>query len=243
MSALLAVEGLSKRFGGLQANHHISFEVREGDLVGVIGPNGAGKTTLFEQISGFLKPDAGTVSFDGRDITGVRPDRVCSAGIGRTFQIVRVFPELTVLQNVMIGAFRQHRRAEEARAAAARSIERVGLGDRGDALAHELTLAARKRVELARALATGPRLLLLDEVMAGLNKSESQEAMDLLRSLREEVTIVMIEHVMEIVMPLSDRVVVLVEGRKLLEGSPDEVSRHPEVIAAYLGEGFRARGA
>jgi branched-chain amino acid transport system ATP-binding protein len=240
--ALLSVDGLSKRFGGVVANEDISFEVDEGELVGIIGPNGAGKTTLFHQVSGFLRPDTGRVSFDGNDITGVRPDRVCEAGMARTFQIVRVFPDLTVLQNVTVGALLRRKDAAEAEAKAREVLERVGLMERATALASELPLAGRKRVELGRALATEPKMLLLDEAMAGLNKKEGAEAVELLRSLRGELTIVMIEHVMEIVMPLSDRVIVLVEGSKLLEGSPEEISRDERVVAAYLGERFVASG-
>ena len=237
---LLSVQGVSKKFGGVSANRDISFEVEEGELVGIIGPNGAGKTTLFDQISGFRRPDAGRVAFAGRDITGARPDRVCAAGMARTFQIVRVFADLTVVQNVTVGALLHHKDASDAERLARRVVERVGLSDHADALARELPLAARKRVQLARALATEPKLLLLDEAMAGLNKRESADAVELLRSLRNELTIVMIEHVMEIVMPLSDRVIVLVEGEKLMEGPPQQVSRDERVVAAYLGERFVA---
>ena len=237
---LLAVHGLTKRFGGVVANHDISFDVEEGELVGIIGPNGAGKTTLFDQITGFRKPDSGRVAFGGQDITGARPDRICITGMARTFQIVKVFPELTVLQNVVIGGLCRNRDLGTARLEALKVLERVGLEDRADALGRELPLAGRKRIQLARALATKPRLLLLDEALAGLNKKEAQEAVGVIRSLREQLTIVMIEHVMEIVMPLSDRVVVLVEGEKLLEGSPEQVSTDRRVIAAYLGEKFVA---
>jgi branched-chain amino acid transport system ATP-binding protein len=239
---LLSVEGLTKRFGGVAANHDISFAIEEGELVGIIGPNGAGKTTLFDQITGFRKPDAGRITFDGRDITRVRPDRICVTGLARTFQIVKVFPELTVLQNAIVGSLCRNRDLGAARRAALEVLELVGLSDRADALGKELPLAGRKRIQLARALATKPRLLLLDEALAGLNKKEAQEAVEVIRSLREQLTIVMIEHVMEIVMPLSDRVVVLVEGEKLLEGSPQQVSTDERVVAAYLGERFVASG-
>jgi branched-chain amino acid transport system ATP-binding protein len=237
---LLSVKNVSKRFGGVSANHNISFDVEEGELVGIIGPNGAGKTTLFDQVSGFRTPDDGGIYFDGRDITGLRPDRVCDAGMARTFQIVRVFAELTVLKNVAVAALLRHRKMPEAEKVAHRILERVGLDNAAGALANELPLAGRKRVQLARALATEPKLLMLDEAMAGLNKKESAEAVELLRSLRKNLTIVMIEHVMEIVMPLSDRVIVLVEGEKLVEGSPEEISRDQRVVAAYLGERFVA---
>lgn len=242
MMGLLSVRNLSKSFGGVAANSDISLHVDEGELVGIIGPNGAGKTTLFDQICGFRRPDAGRVLFDGEDITSLRPDRRCAAGMARTFQIVRVFADLTVLQNVMVGALLRHKNVADAERLAQGMLERVGLVERSDALARELPLAGRKRVELARALATEPRLLMLDEAMAGLNRREAAEAVELLRSLRDELTIVMIEHVMEIVMPLADRVIVLVEGEKLVEGTPQQVSRDERVVAAYLGERFVASG-
>lgn len=238
---LLHVEGISKSFGGLAANSDISFDVNEGELIGVIGPNGAGKTTLFEQISGFQKPDSGRVLLDGVDITGNRPDQVCSAGLARTFQIVKTFPELTVLENVMIGAFHRHPNAKAARTHAGEILERVRFSHRANALGSELTLAGRKRVEVARAAATDPRIILLDEAMAGLNQQESQEAVQVVRELASTMTVVMIEHVMEILMPLSDRIVVLVEGKKLIEGTPNEIATNPKVLAAYLGERFAAR--
>jgi branched-chain amino acid transport system ATP-binding protein len=239
---MLAVEGITKRFGGVIANHDVTFSVDEGELVGIIGPNGAGKTTLFDQITGFRRPDSGRIVFQGDVISGARPDRICAAGLARTFQIVRVFPELSVLENVVVGALHRHTDVRDATRATWQVLERVGLADRAHALGKELPLAGRKRVQLARALATEPRMLLLDEAMAGLNKKESLAAVELLRSLRQELTIVMIEHVMEIVMPLSDRVIVLVEGEKLLEGPPREVSTDPRVVAAYLGERFVASG-
>jgi len=238
--ALLSVENLSKSFGGVRANHDISFEVNDGELVGIIGPNGAGKTTLFDQISGFRTPDEGRVVFGDQEITGMRPDRICGAGVARTFQIVRVFGDLTVLQNVVVAALLRHKDTAGAEKVARHTLERVGLGDSIDALAKELPMAGRKRVQLARSLATEPKLLMLDEAMAGLNKKEAADAVELLKSLRNKLTIVMIEHVMEIVMPLSDRVVVLVEGKKLVEGPPEEISRDHRVVAAYLGERFVA---
>lgn len=240
--ALLEVNGVTKHFGGVAANEDVSFMVEEGDLVGIIGPNGAGKTTLFDQITGFRAPDSGRVIFDGRDITGKRPDRICAAGLARTFQIVRVFPELTVLDNVVVGALHRHKAVGVAQKRTYEVLERVGLEDRANALGRELPLAARKRVQLARALATEPRMLFLDEAMAGLNKKEARAAVELLKSFRQEMTIVMTEHVMEILMPLSDRVIVLVEGKKLVEGPPKEVSTDKRVVAAYLGEKFVASG-
>jgi branched-chain amino acid transport system ATP-binding protein len=238
--ALLSVENLSKSFGGVRANHDISFEVNDGELVGIIGPNGAGKTTLFDQISGFRTPDEGRVVFGDQEITGMRPDRICAAGVARTFQIVRVFGDLTVLQNVVVAALLRHKDTAGAEEVARHTLELVGLGDSVDALAKELPMAGRMRVQLARSLATEPKLLMLDEAMAGLNKKEAADAVELLKSLRNKLTIVMIEHVMEIVMPLSDRVVVLVEGKKLVEGPPEEISRDQRVVAAYLGERFVA---
>ena len=237
---LLSVEGLTKRFGGVAANEDISFDVGEGELVGIIGPNGAGKTTVFDQITGFRRPDEGRIVFSDQEISGLRPDRICAVGLARTFQIVRVFPDLSVLQNVLVGALLRRRDASAAEKFARDVLERTGLGERAHSLARELPLAGRKRVQLARALATEPRMLLLDEAMAGLNQRESEEAVELLRAIKQDLTIVMIEHVMEIVMPLSDRVVVLVEGKKLLEGSAQEVSRDRRVVAAYLGERFVA---
>jgi branched-chain amino acid transport system ATP-binding protein len=240
--SLLEVEGVTKYFGGVAANKDVSFTVEEGELVGIIGPNGAGKTTLFDHITGFSTPDTGRIIFDGHDITGNRPDRICAAGLARTFQIVRVFPELTVLDNVVVGALHRHKNVGVAQKKTRAVLERVGLEDRANALGRELPIAARKRVQLARALATEPRMLFLDEAMAGLNKKEARAAVELLKSLRQEVTIVMTEHVMEILMPLSDRVIVLVQGKKLVEGPPKEVSTDKRVVAAYLGEKFVASG-
>ncbi|CAN5217862.1 ABC transporter ATP-binding protein [soil metagenome] len=239
---LLEVNGVTKHFGGVAANENVSFSVEEGELVGIMGPNGAGKTTLFDQITGFQAPDSGRIIFDGRDVTGKRPDRICAAGLARTFQIVRVFPELTVLDNVVVGALHRHKDVGVAQKRTYELLERVGLEDRSNALGKELPLAARKRVQLARALATEPRMLFLDEAMAGLNKKEAGAAVELLKSFRQEITIVMTEHVMEILMPLSDRVIVLVEGKKLVEGQPKEVSTDKRVVAAYLGEKFVASG-
>lgn len=178
--------------------------------------------------------------FGDQEITGMRPDRICAAGMARTFQIVRVFGDLTVLQNVVVAALLRHKDTAGAEKVARHTLERVGLVDSVDVLAKELPMAGRKRVQLARSLATEPKLLMLDEAMAGLNKKEAADAVELLKSLRNKLTIVMIEHVMEIVMPLSDRVVVLVEGEKLVEGPPEEISRDQRVVAAYLGERFVA---
>ncbi len=240
--SLLEVRNLTKLYGGLAANHEISLDIEEGELVGIIGPNGAGKTTLFNQVSGLVHPDSGTVRLAGQDITGARPDRVCRAGLARTFQVVRVFLQLTVLQNVVVGALLRHGHMADAERRAWEVLERVGLAERAHMRADELTLAGRKRLELARALATEPRLLLLDEVMSGLTPREAEAAVQLLNDLRQDITIVIIEHVMEIIMPLSDRVIVLVEGEKLVEGAPADISTDERVISAYLGEKFVAGG-
>ncbi len=238
---LLDVRGVTKRFAGLTANDAVSFQVAEGEIVSVIGPNGAGKTTLFGCITGFHRPSAGRVIFAGRDVTGMKADRICRLGIARTFQIVQVIGDMTVLENVMTAAFlRAHRRrAAEARAAAV--LATVRLEDKRDFLGAALTIADKKRLEVAMALATEPRLLMLDESMAGLTRVELRPFLDLLREVRRRgVTLVVVEHVMEAVMQLSDRVVVLDAGKKIMEGTPREVVKDPRVVQAYLGDRYRA---
>jgi branched-chain amino acid transport system ATP-binding protein len=238
---LLEVKNLSKSFGGLVANQHISLTIEEGETVGLIGPNGAGKTTLFNCIAGVYGPDEGRVLFKGEDITGYPPESVCRAGIARTFQLVKTFTDMTVLDNVMVGAFVRTSARVKARDRAMEVLEIAGLAGKRDALAAALTVADRTRLELARALATQPQLLLLDEVMAGLNPKETQEAVDLIRNLHEiGVTVFLVEHVMEAIMPISDRIVVLNYGKKLAEGPPGEIARSEKVIQAYLGEKYRA---
>ncbi len=244
MTPLLAVQGVSKRFGGLVAVQDVSLELEEGEILGLIGPNGAGKTTLFNLISGTLAPSQGRIVFAGQEITGLPPHRICALGIARTFQIARPFARLSVLENVRIGAFLRHPHPDAAEARAREIVDRVGLGRYRDLPAAALTTAGRKRLELARALATEPRLLLLDEVMAGLTPTESQEFVALVRQIREEgITLLVIEHVMKAIMSLSDRVAVLHHGELIAVDPPDVVARDPRVIEAYLGEEFRASAA
>jgi branched-chain amino acid transport system ATP-binding protein len=235
--SLLEVRNLTRVFGGLRAVSGLSFDVEQGSILALIGPNGAGKTTAFSLISGFLAPTEGHVAFNGETITGLKPDAICGKGLTRTFQIMQSFPKLTVLQNVMIGAYVRHRSVKAARAHAIDVMQRLGMAGREDELARNLTLADLKRLEIAKALATSPRLLLLDEVISGLNPTEVDELVGLIRKVRDGgVTIVMIEHVMQAVMALSDRIVVLHHGEKIFEGLPRDASADRGVIEAYLGE-------
>jgi branched-chain amino acid transport system ATP-binding protein len=235
---LLEVRGISKSFRGLRAVHDASFDVPESGLVALIGPNGAGKTTCFNVISGALKPDSGSITFAGTRIDGWRSDRVCAAGIGRTFQIVKPFPGLSVLDNVIVGSLLRARAMHEARQYARSVTEHLGLGPKAHVPAATLTLPERKRLEVARALATRPRILLLDEVMAGLRPTECDQMVEVFRELnaRDGLTILLIEHVMRAVMALAQHVVVLNFGQILARGTPAEVVRDPAVLGCYLGE-------
>ena len=235
-SPLLRVDGLTKRFGGLVANDGVDLRVGEREIVGLIGPNGAGKTTFFNCLTGQLGIDAGRVVFAGDDLTNRPPEAIARAGIARTFQIVKVFKEMTVLDNVMVGAFLREPRASDARVRASAALDLVGLGSQARALAGDLPVALQKRLELARAAATGPKLIVLDEALSGLTPAETQEALAVLRTLRERgIALLVVEHVMEVIMTVSDRVVVLDRGKRIAEGPPEAIAHDARVIEAYLG--------
>jgi branched-chain amino acid transport system ATP-binding protein len=242
---ILRGKGLTKFFGGLAALSKVDFELYENEVLGLIGPNGAGKTTLFHIIAGMYKPDQGLIHFRGENITGLRPDQICRKGIARTFQIPRPFLQMTVLENVMAACyFGRSAKSSfgECQGRAEEILSLVGLADKCHAMGGELTLVERKRLELARALGTEPCVLLLDEVIAGLNPTETQEMINLLARIRDRgMSLLMIEHVMRAVMGISDRVIVLHHGQKISEGSPQEVVRDPGVVEAYLGGMANAR--
>jgi branched-chain amino acid transport system ATP-binding protein len=238
---LLSVAGVTKRFGGVVANRDVSFEVAPGELVGLIGPNGAGKSTLFDLITGFQRPDAGRVVLDGRDITAFRPDRISHLGVARTFQKLRPFAGMTVIENVMVGAFQKTADVAAARDTARTVLEAVGLGERTDTHARGLSTGQRKRLELARALATKPRLLLLDEVTGGVDQATVPGLIRLVRELHATgLALIVIEHNMRVIMDISQRVVALQLGQVIADGPPDAIMRDRRVIDAYLGDTWRA---
>ncbi|MGA3172903.1 MAG: ABC transporter ATP-binding protein [Syntrophorhabdales bacterium] len=236
---ILDVRGISKAFGGLLAVNDTSFYVNEGEIVGLIGPNGAGKTTVFHLISGYYRPDRGAVFFEEQDITGKRPSKICKLGLTRTFQKVQPFPTMTVLENVLVGCLGRFGRIRDARVKALEVLEITELVKIKDRMGESLTLGQWKLLEIAKALATDPSLLLLDEVLAGMNGAEVMEALILIRQIKDRgVTILMVEHVMQAIMALSDRIVVLANGAKIAEGSPQDVTQNEHVIKAYLGDDF-----
>jgi branched-chain amino acid transport system ATP-binding protein len=242
MNGILALEGVTKRFGGLLANRRISFSANKGEIIGLIGPNGAGKSTLFNCIACFYEADEGRVLYKGTEITHKTPEETCALGIGRTFQIVRIFREMSVLENIMTGAFLRHPKRKGAEKKAEDVGALFGFTEKLHASASSLTISEQKRLEVARIYATGPEIMLLDEMMAGLNIQEVRETVELIRRLKAMgVTLIMVEHVMEAIMPVSDRVVVLNYGEKIAEGPPGEITRDPEVIKAYLGEKYYAK--
>jgi branched-chain amino acid transport system ATP-binding protein len=241
MPALLEVRCVSKSFGGVAANVDISFDVAEGEILGLLGPNGAGKTSLFNSISGEVSPDKGDILLGGVQVSGKGPFACAAAGIARTFQVVRSFESMSVLENVMVGAFSRHASSKSAMKAAYATIEFCGLSARADSPAHLLSPAEKRRLEVARALATEPRVLLLDEMLTGLTPTEAQGGVQLVRDVQARgITIIMVEHVMEVVLPLVSRAVVLNLGRVLTIGSPAEIVKHPDVIRAYLGDRYAA---
>ena len=242
MSApFLEVRNVTRRFGGLVANSEVSLTVNKGEILGLIGPNGAGKSTLFNMIAGLYPPNEGRIFFEGKDITAMSAPERCALGIARTFQVVRSFDSMAVIENVIVGSLVRSASAGEARRAARRVLELTGLARRAEAPASELTPPEKRRLEIARALATQPKLLLLDEALTGLTPSEARDGVELVRQIRQDgVTIVMVEHVMEVVMPLVDRAIVLNLAKVLAQGSPKEVVRDEAVIGAYLGERHRA---
>jgi branched-chain amino acid transport system ATP-binding protein len=238
---ILKVKNLTMKFGNLTAVDDVSLSVRQGEIIGLIGPNGAGKTTFFNCLTGYLTPRNGAVRFESHDITGLRPNKICKVGLARTFQIVQVFKDMTTWENVIVGAFC---RTPDATLAYERTLEILkftGLFEKKDFLVGNLTIADQKRLEISKALATQPKLLMLDEAMAGLNATETKEAIELIKKIRDRgITLIVVEHVMEVIMSISERVAVFDSGRKIAEDSPDKIVKNPRVIEAYLGETYHA---
>ncbi|MBU7576001.1 MAG: ABC transporter ATP-binding protein [Hydrogenophaga sp.] len=238
-TALLQVQGLSKRFGGLKAVNEVSFDLRRGEILGLLGPNGAGKTTAFNLIAGFHRADQGRILFEGRDVLGMAPSDICRAGIARTFQLSRPFGGLSAVENVMVGAFARLESTAKARELAMELLDFLNLGDRCNADANDLTAFDKRKIELGRALATQPRLLLMDEVVAGATPSEAAEMVALVRKVRDRgITVLIVEHVMKVIMGLSDRVIVMDQGCLIANGEPQKVVKDPRVLTAYFGEGY-----
>ncbi|MGB3700810.1 MAG: ABC transporter ATP-binding protein [Anaerolineales bacterium] len=235
--ALLEANEITKRFGGLVAIGNLSLSVDKGQILGLIGPNGAGKTTAFNMISGFYKADEGEIIFDGKEITDLRPDQICKLGLTRTFQVVKPFPNLSVLDNVMVGAYNRTNDRRESRKKAEEIIEFLGMQEMIGMTAGSLSVAHRKRLEVAKALATDPKIILLDEAMAGLRPTETDEMIELVRQIsRQGIALLLVEHVMKVIMSLADRIVVIHHGEKIAEGTPQQICQDKAVIDAYLGE-------
>jgi branched-chain amino acid transport system ATP-binding protein len=235
--ALLEVNGITKRFGGLVAVNDLDLSLDKGEILGLIGPNGAGKTTAFNMISGFYQPDEGQIIFNGQDITGLRPDQVCKLGITRTFQVVKPFPQLNVRDNVMVGAYNRTNDRKESRKKAENIIEFLGMQEMREMTAGSLSVAYRKRLEVAKALATDPKIILLDEAMAGLRPTETDEMIELVREISlQGIGLLLVEHVMRVIMSLAERIVVIHHGEKIAEDEPQQIVQDKSVIDAYLGE-------
>lgn len=235
--SMLTVSKLTKYFGGLSAVVDLSFTVEKGEVVGLIGPNGAGKTTVFNMLSGFILPSSGEIIYQDRKLNGLKPHQICDLGLTRTFQVVQPFPEMTVLENTMIGAYVRHPNTTDAKRKALETLERVDLHDKADKLGRDLTLLELKRLEIGKALASEPNMLLLDEVAAGLKDIEIEDILTLVRQLNKEgMTLLIVEHLMKVIMNLSQRIIVLDFGRMIAQGTPQEISQNAEVLEAYLGK-------